>query len=120
MSPVNIYLWVEKSSEKVRQQQVMVIKIHEQKCRRKGPITHFYSFFSLDFFIFTTSSDVTIFCTMYYTTMYYILYTIFENVKYLKTCSGLQDQRAAGADYNLIDSVLLLYLSLVLIVGSSS
>ena len=45
--------------------------------------------------------------------MYYILYTTFENVKYLKTCSGLQDQRSAGADYSLIDSVLLLYSSLV-------
>ena len=51
--------------------------------------------------------------------MYYILYNTI-NVKYLKTCSGLQDQRSAGADYNLIHSVLLLYSSLVLIVGSSS
>ena len=42
--------------------------------------------------------------------MYYILYNTI-NVKYLKTCSGLHDQRSAGADYNLIDSVLLLYSS---------
>ena len=56
---------------------------------------------------------------MYYTTMYYILHNTI-NVKYLKTCSGLQDQRSADADYNLIDSVLLLYSSLVLIVDSSS
>ena len=37
-----------------------------------------------------------------------------------KTCSGLQNQRSAGGGYNLIDSVLLLYSSVVLIVGSSS
>ena len=59
-------------------------------------------------------------CTIQLSTIYYMLYTIFENVKYLKTCSGLQDQRSAGADYNFIDSVLFLYSSLVLIVGSSS
>ena len=39
----------------------------------------FYSFF------LQTSSDITIFCTMYYTTMHYMTYTIFENVKDLKT-----------------------------------
>ena len=38
----------------------------------------------------------------------------------IKKSSGLQDQRSAGAGYNLIDSVLLLYSSLVLIIGSSS
>ena len=75
--------------------------------------------FHVKFFIFTDIIRRYLFYTMCYTTMYYILYNTI-NVKYLKTCSGLQDQRSAGTDYNLIYSVLLLYSSLVLIVGFSS
>ena len=78
-----------------------------------------YNFFSREIFHLYRHHQTLLFCTMYYTSMYYILYNTI-NVKYLKTYSGLQDQRSADADYNLIDSVLLLYSSLVLIVGSSS
>ena len=78
-----------------------------------------YNFFSHEIFHLYRHHQTLLFCTMYYTTMYYVLYNTI-NVKYLKTRSGLQDQVSAGADYNLIDSVLLLYSSLVLIVGSSS
>ena len=48
--------------------------------------------------------------------MYYVFIIVLyiENVKYLKTCSGLQDQRSAGAYYNLIDSVLVYSMSLLL------
>ena len=64
--------------------------------------TSFTISFHVRFSSLQTSPDVTIFYTKYYTTIYYILYTVFGNVKYLETCSGLQDQRSAGADYNLI------------------
>ena len=88
-------------------------KITKRFRRRKSQQ---YNFFSREIFHLYRHHQTLLFCTMYYTNMYYILYNTI-NVKYLKTCSGLQDQRS-GTDYNLIDGVLLLYSSLVLIVGS--
>ena len=66
-----------------------------------------FNFFSREMFHLYRHHQTLLFCTMYYTTMYYILYNII-NVKYLKTCSGLQDQRSAGNIYVIYLSIYIM------------